>query len=194
MHRNRSRLFILNVLFEFCFQVGPSYSPPESIFVSWKMLTHSHAVVARHTQFTPVSQAVHIFNTCRIGPIINLWCSTPVVFNFNELDWVVFNGIPHIYVCTHICLHTCIYTHTFALKCSTYLNVYVLSFKAAPPESRMKGADQTTSARRELWKKLTISAVALPSSFSHDCRCATAASRVWTGLSFFNNQRLLSEK
>lgn len=33
---------------------------------------------------------VHILNTNEIGPTINLWCSTPALFNFTELDLVVF--------------------------------------------------------------------------------------------------------
>ena len=36
-----------------------------------------------------ISQAVHILNTYEIGPRIDLWCSTPKLFNFIELDLIV---------------------------------------------------------------------------------------------------------
>ena len=37
-----------------------------------------------------MSQAVHILNTYEINLRINLWCSTPKLFNFIELDKVIF--------------------------------------------------------------------------------------------------------
>ena len=40
-----------------------------------------------------VSQAVYILNTYEIDPRINFWCSTPKLFNFIELDLVVFKII-----------------------------------------------------------------------------------------------------
>ena len=40
-----------------------------------------------------MSQMVHILNTYEIGSRINLWCSTPKLFNFIELDFVVFKVI-----------------------------------------------------------------------------------------------------
>ena len=40
-----------------------------------------------------VSKAVHKLNTNKIGPRINLWCSTPKLFNFVELDQVFFKII-----------------------------------------------------------------------------------------------------
>lgn len=82
-------------IFFCCFPVEPCRSLLlRSHFASWKMLAPSHPVVTQHTQLTrAVSQAVHILNTDEIGPMMNLWCSTPTLINVIELHRVVFKII-----------------------------------------------------------------------------------------------------
>ena len=76
----------------FLFMLALMNSSRESL-LHWIMLLETCYSVFGKSLTTELmcatSQVVHILNTNEISPRVNFWSSTPKLFNFIDLDWVV---------------------------------------------------------------------------------------------------------